>query len=87
MVYVVGYRKKSHRYQWDVLPMGNEVINRVNALGRAQKQPMVASNFVFKWDHDGNDIGYESESDDDDDDDDFGFTMHPQPILHVMDED
>ena len=40
--------KRVHRYSWDVLPMSNDVISRVNALGKIEEQPLVASKFVFK---------------------------------------
>ena len=78
--------KRLHRYSSNVLPMGNEVINRVNALDRSEGQPMVASNFALTWDKYDEDINYESESDDEDDDDAvFSFDIPPQPKLHVVD--
>ena len=44
---------------------------------------MVASNFAFKWDQNGEDLDYGSEFDDKDDGD-FGFIMPPQPGLHMV---
>ena len=65
--------------------MGNDVINRVNALGRAEGQPMIASNFAFKWDQDGEVLNYESDVDDENNDD-FDYIIPPQPEMHVVDE-
>ena len=78
--------RRIHRYSWDVLPISTDVINRVNAIGRSEKQPIVASNFKFQWGPDGENIDDESDSDDDedfDDDDDDDVPPPPPGILEI----
>ena len=58
--------KRVHRYSWDVLPMSNEVISRVDALGKEEGQPMAVSNFTLKWDQKVEDLGYDSDPEDED---------------------
>ena len=48
--------KRLHRYKWTVLPATVEVVNRVNELGKRQKQPEVTDNFIFSWEHDPSNI-------------------------------
>ena len=48
--------KPIHRYQWDVLPISEDVIQRVKELALAEGQPLVASNFKYIW-RDGEIIG------------------------------
>ena len=36
---------KLHCYQWDVLPVGEDVINRVHDLAVLEGQPKIDSNF------------------------------------------
>ena len=45
-----------HRYSWKILPISTDVIKRVNALGKSEDQPLVASNFKFQWGPDGEGI-------------------------------
>ena len=40
--------RRIHRYTWDILPIGNDIINRVNAIGRNEGKPIVATNFRFQ---------------------------------------
>ena len=77
--------KRVHRYLWDVIPMSNDVIDRVNAL-KKQGQPLVVLNSVFKWDQVDNNLEYESESEDKDDNV-FGFTMPLKLKIYVIDKD
>ena len=70
--------ERVHRYSWDVLPMGTDIIERVNEIGRRQGQPMVARNFKYQWDPDGDDMEYDSDSDDDDEiEDDTSINEQP----------
>ena len=78
--------KRVHRYSWDVLPMSNDVISRVDALGKQEGQPMVASNFVFKWDQKGEDLGYDSDPEDEDNVD-YDYVIPPQPRLYAVNGD
>ena len=36
-------------YQWDVLPTGEDIINRVHALTILDEQPKIDSNFIYEW--------------------------------------
>ena len=56
--------RRIHRYSLDVLPIGDDVIRRVNKIGKSEDQPMVVDNFKYQWDHDGKNIEYDTESDD-----------------------
>ena len=38
-----------HQYQWTELPANQDVTNRVNELAEVEGQPIVASNFKYKW--------------------------------------
>ena len=51
--------KKIHRYQWTVLPLSTEALERVEAIALHQEQPLVASNFKYQWDPDGEEIEVE----------------------------
>ena len=59
--------EKVHRYSWDVIPMGTDVIERVNELGRRQGQPMVSKNFKYQWGPDEDNMEFDSDSDDNSD--------------------
>ena len=41
--------KRIHRHGWTVLPASKEVIDRVNYLGKKQKQPLVKGNLTYDW--------------------------------------
>jgi hypothetical protein len=42
--------KRIHRYQWTVLPMGDDVIERVHEIARAEGQnDLIANNFKYEW--------------------------------------
>ena len=41
--------KRIHRHGWTVLPISKEVIERVNLLGKKQKQRAVIGNFSYTW--------------------------------------
>ena len=41
--------KRIHRYQWDIIPITTDIINRVDALTRDEGQPIVADNFKYEW--------------------------------------
>jgi len=36
-----------HRYSWDVITVADEMIERVNVLGKKQRQTKVGENFLF----------------------------------------
>ena len=77
--------RRLRRYSRDFLPMSNDVISRVNTLGRMEGQLIVASNFVFKWDQAGDNVDYESESKDENDNA-FGFVMPSEAKLYAVNE-
>lgn len=71
-----------------VLTISEEVINRVNAIYRSKKIPIVASNFRFQWRLDGKDIYYDSYSEDDEDTNDaYDNVLPPPPIMLVVNND
>lgn len=39
--------KRIYRHTWDIIPIRNDVINRVNTIRKIDVQPIVASNFRF----------------------------------------
>ena len=41
--------KEIHRYQWEILPISEEVIMRVEELAKGENQPLVSSNFKYEW--------------------------------------
>ena len=36
-------------YQWDTLPVGEDVINRVHTLAIEDDQPKIDANFMYEW--------------------------------------
>ena len=73
-----------HRYTWEILPIGIDVINIVSNIRRSEDQPIVASNFRFQWGPDGEDIDDDSDLDDDDEDDDV---LLSPPNMLIIDKD
>ena len=61
--------KKIHGRTWDVLPIGEEVINRVHAIARDENQPLIADNFVYEWKLEGEEI-VEQENENENDEED-----------------
>ena len=59
--------KKIHGRTWDVLLIGEDIINRVHAIARDENQPMIADNFVFEWRLEGEEI-MEQENENDEED-------------------
>ena len=41
--------KEIHGYAWDVLPIAEEVINRVHELALEENQPLITNNFKYEW--------------------------------------
>ena len=58
--------KKVHRYDWDILPITKEVLDRVEKIAIHEGQALVASNFKYQWSPDGEEIPNETLNDDDD---------------------
>ena len=52
--------KSIHGYKWTVLPLGDEVINRVNQMAEDEGQPLVTENFLYEWSL-GDEMTYEEE--------------------------
>ena len=57
--------KRIHRFQWDILPISKDVLDRVNAIAMHQGHPLVAKNFKFQGDPDGEEIDEEDVNKDD----------------------
>ena len=45
--------KEIHSYQWDTLPAGEDIINRVHELATREGQPKIDTNFMYEWEIDG----------------------------------
>ena len=41
--------RELHCYQWDTLPVGEDVINRVHTLAIEDDQPKIDANFMYEW--------------------------------------
>lgn len=41
--------KRTHRYQWDIIPIAPAIVKRVDAVARNEGQPIVTDNFKYKW--------------------------------------
>jgi len=52
--------KRIHQNSWTVLPANEDVVQRVNHLGKEQGQPPVENNFKYEWNND-NDVVYDEE--------------------------
>ena len=51
--------QRIHCYEWKILPVSEDVIDRVHELATLEKQPKVDANFKFEWRLDGEEIGDE----------------------------
>ena len=65
-----------HRYSWNVLPMGTDVIERVNDIERSQGQPLVAKNVKYQWGPNEDEIEYDSDSDNNSEDQDVANIVY-----------
>ena len=54
--------RELHYYQWDILPVGENLICRVHGLDLSEGQPKIDKNFKFEWSIDG-ELAFESEHD------------------------
>ena len=41
--------KEIHRFQWDLVPITEDVIARVEEIALGEGQPLVVSNFKYEW--------------------------------------
>ena len=73
--------KRIHRYQWTALPISQEVLQRVEDIAIYEQQPLVASNFKYQWNPDGDD---EIDGEDSDVDDVLDEPPAPPPPPAVL---
>ncbi len=60
--------RELHSYQWDVLPVGEDVINRVHELAIMEEQSKIDANFMYEWNIGGGAAFHDDEEDDTNDD-------------------
>ena len=41
--------KSIHQYQWKILPISLDVLERVNQIALTEGQPLVVTNFKYEW--------------------------------------
>ena len=69
-----------HSNQWTILPLDDEVIERVHELAKIEAQPKISSNFKFECRIDGEDIGTPEENEVVNDEDDTNELLLPMDI-------
>ena len=72
--------RKIHGYIWDIIPLSNEVIERVEEIGLREGQPIVATNFKYEW-ADGTIIGDPDEDEGEDEVIDVNPRILPEPAI------
>ena len=88
--YLCHYRQKKskHCYKWEVLPVGEDIINRVHELALKEGHPKIDTNFKYEWTADNEMF---DEGDNEEETEDIDGLLHQntatQPTILNMDED
>ena len=74
-----------HRYQWDIIPITEDIVARVEDLTLLEGQPIIATNFTYEW-REGVPI-WREEDEDEGEDIDMEPHILPQPHIYEMKDD
>jgi len=78
--------KRINGRTWDVIPIGEDVIDRVHVIAEDEGQLLIASNFVFEWKLGGKKIN-EDEGGNDEEEVEVMLQNNIREVQIIMDED